>query len=190
MTDGSVLDTMLPGGKPIAKWNENLLSVGSIFSYGKFRFYTAGDLSGCGIAQDGKRVWPEYDAAKAIGGNVSVAKVNHHAYKCMVPHLVRALRAKVYTACVWDVLHLTDCSLERLVNRVNQPEAPLIVPGYFPASRFNDKNAKARECFPDEVYKGVHSVVDVPPGGETFTLTLLDARDEEMRVVFERSFKS
>jgi hypothetical protein len=33
-------------------------------------------------------------------------------------------------------------------------------------------------------------VIDVPPGGETFKLTLLDARDEDMRIVYERVLKS
>ena len=39
-----------------------------------------------------------------------------------------------------------------------------------------------RELFLEAVYGGVHSVIDVPPGGEAFTLTLLDARDENMTV--------
>ena len=190
LPDGSVLDPLRPGGKPVPKVNENLLSLGSIFSYGKFRFYTAGDFSGNAITEEKKRLWPEYDLAKAIGGHVSVAKVNHHAYKCMVPHMVRALQAKVYTACTWDVLHLTDDSLARLISPANQKNTPVIVSGYFPKSRFSEENAKARACFPEQVYSGVHSVIDVPPGGETFTLTLLDARDEDMRVVYEQSFRS
>ena len=190
LPDGSIIDTFRPEGKLVKKWNENPLSIGSIFTYGKFRFYTAGDFCGAVVRQDGKLNWVEYHLAKCIDGHVSVAKSNHHAYKCMTDPLVKALQAKVYTACTWDVLHHADDSLARLVDPANQPNAPIIVPGYFPQCRFNEANAKARECFPAQVYNGVHSVIDVPPGGETFKLTLLDARDEDMRIVYERVLKS
>ena len=190
LADGTIIDTLRPGGKLVAKWNENPLSIGCIFSYGKFRFYTAGDLSGNVIGQDKKRIWPEYDLAKAIDGRVSVAKANHHAYKCMVPHLVRALQAKVYTVCTWDVLHCTDDSLGRLTSPANQKNTPLIVPGYFAQSRCTEANSGARKCFPKEIYGGIHSVIDVPPGGETFTVSLLDARNEDMNVLSSQEFTS
>ena len=49
------------------------------------------------------------------------------------------------------------------------------------------ENAVARAAlFPTSIYSGVHTVIDVPPGGETFVLMLLDARDEDMRIVDER----
>jgi hypothetical protein len=142
------------------------------------------------IGQDKKRIWPEYDLAKAIDGRVSVAKANHHAYKCMVPHLVRALQAKVYTVCTWDVLHCTDDSLGRLTSPANQKNKPLIVPGYFAQSRCTEANSGARKCFPKEIYGGIHSVIDVPPGGETFTVSLLDARNEDMNVLSSQEFTS
>ena len=190
LPDGLIVDLFRPNGKLVKKWNENPLSIGSIFTYGKFRFYTAGDFCGAVVGQNDKLIWMEHHLAKCIDGHVSVAKSNHHAYKCMTDPLVKALQAKVYTACTWDVLHHTDDSLARLVDPSNQPNAPVIVPGCFPQSRFNDANAKARECFPKQVYNGVHSVIDVPPGGETFKLTLLDARDEDMRIVHEQVLKS
>ena len=190
LPDGPIIDTFRPGGKLVKKWGENPLSIGSIFTYGKFRFYTAGDFCGAVVGQDDQLNFVEHHLAKCIDGHVSVAKSNHHAYKCMTEPLVKALQAKVYMACTWDVLHHTDDCLARLVDPANQPNAPIIVPGCFPRSRFNEANAKARACFPKPVYDGVHSVIDVPPGGETFTLTLLDARDEDMRVVHEQVLKS
>jgi hypothetical protein len=104
--------------------------------------------------------------------------------------LLRALRAKVYAACTWDVLHLTDDCLARFADPANCEKGTLLVPGNFSASRRTAENAAGRALFPDEVYGGVHSIVDVPSGGETFMLSLVDARDEEMRVVFSREFKS
>jgi hypothetical protein len=119
-----------------------------------------------------------------------LAKVNHHGYGSMPDALLRALRAKVYAACTWDVLHLTDDCLARFADPANCEKGTLLVPGNFGASRRTAENAAGRALFPDEVYGGVHSIVDVPPGGETFTLSLVDARDEEMRVVFSREFES
>ena len=128
--------------------------------------------------------------AKALGGPVSVAKVNHHGFKSMPDALLRTLRAKAYAACTWDVLHLTDDCLARFADRRNCAEGTLLVPGNFGASRRTVDNAAGRSLFPDVVYGGVHSVIDVPPGGETFTLSLVDARDEDMRVVYTRLFSS
>ena len=54
-----------------------------------------------------------------------------------------------------------------------------------------------REAQPDVVlvhgdttttFAGAHVVVDVPPGGETYSLTFVDPTDEEMRVLGRRSF--
>ena len=129
---------------------------------------------------------PEESLARVLTGPVAVAKCNHHAFKSMPNGLLKALRAKVYPLCAWDVLHGTDDALARLADRDNYPGDRLVVPGCFGAARKTAENAAARdELFPEAIYAGVHSVIDVPPGGETFTLTLLDAHDEDMRVVDE-----
>jgi len=66
----------------------------------------------------------------------------------------------------------------------------LLVPGNFGATRRTVENVAGRALFPDAVYGGIHSVIDVPPGGETFSLSLVDARDEDMRVIYSRLFSS
>ena len=182
LADGGVLDTMRPEGKMPWYWNENHLSCGHVFTYGRFRFFTAGDVSGPAMDSHGVMHWPEEQLARTLAAPVSVAKVNHHGFKSMPGVLLRALRAKVYAACTWDVLHLTDDCLARFADPRNCAADALLVPGNFGASRRTAANASGRALFPEEIYDGVHSVVDVPPGGDTFTLTLLDARDEEMRM--------
>ena len=188
LADGGILDTMRPEGKMPWYWNENHLSCGHVFTYGKFRFFTAGDMPGPAMDSHGVTHWPEEQLANALVGPVSVAKVNHHGFKSMPDVLLRALQAKVYSACTWDVLHLTDDCLARFADRRNCAEGTLLVPGNFGASRRTADNAAGRALFLEEVYGGVHSIIDVPPGGETFSLTLLDARDEDMRIVGERLF--
>ena len=190
LADGGVLDTLRRDGKMPWCWNENHLSCGHVFRYGKFSFFTAGDFSGPAMDSHGVTHFPEERLAKTLMGPVSVAKVNHHGYKSMPDSLLRALRAKVYAACMWDVLHLTDDCLARFANPSNCEKGTLLVPGNFGASRRTVENAAGRALFPDEVYGGVHSIIDVPPGGETFTLSLVDAHDEDMRVVYSRRFSS
>ena len=43
---------------------------------------------------------------------------------------------------------------------------------------------------PEACRTGCHVVLTVPPGGETFSMTLVDARDEEMRVAAEYGFST
>ena len=190
LADGGVLDTLRPDGKMPWYWNENHLSCGHVFTYGKFKFFTAGDFSGPAMDANGVTLLPEEHLAKTLTGPVSVAKVNHHGCKSMPDSLLRALRARVYAACTWDVLHLTDDCLARFANPANCEKGTLLVPGNFGASRRTVVNAAGRALFPDEVYGGVHSIIDVPPVGETFTLSLVDAHDEDMRVVYSRRFSS
>jgi glyoxylase-like metal-dependent hydrolase (beta-lactamase superfamily II) len=190
LADGGVLDTLRRDGKMPWYWNENHLSCGHVFTYGKFRFFTAGDFSGPAMDARGVTILPEEHLAKTLTGPVSVAKVNHHGYKSMPDSLLRALRAKVYAACTWDVLHLTDDCLARFANPSNCEKGTLLVPGNFGATRRTVENAAGRALFPDAVYGGIHSIIDVPPGGETFTLSLVDARDEDMRVIYSRLFSS
>ena len=190
LADGGVLDTLRRDGKMPWYWNENHLSCGHVFTYGKFRFFTAGDFSGPAMDARGVTILPEEHLAKTLTGPVSVAKVNHHGYKSMPDSLLRALRAKVYAACTWDVLHLTDDCLARFANPSNCEKGTLLVPSNFGATRRTVENAAGRALFPDAVYGGIHSVIDVPPGGETFSLSLVDARDEDMRVIYSRLFSS
>jgi hypothetical protein len=35
---------------------------------------------------------------------------------------------------------------------------------------------------PESVFSGAHVVVDVPPGGETYSVSFIDARDESMHI--------
>ena len=78
--------------------NENAMSLGMIFTYGDFRFYTAGDFSARFKDPDGTERFIEDDIA-AVCGSAHVAKLNHHGHHSMYPGLVKALKARVWTCC-------------------------------------------------------------------------------------------
>ena len=184
LPDGTIKNVMKHSdGSPIKRYNENLLSLGNVFCYGKFRFFTAGDFAGPGdLGRGSKRFYPEGEIGKAAG-RVDVAKINHHGHHSMLPGLVRDLQVRVYVACIWDQLHVTDDTMTHLSDTSLYPGERTIFPGVM------TKERHAAECgrpwmrnVPEAVYEGSHIVLSVPPGGETYRITCLTAEDESMRV--------
>ena len=175
----------------VGRVNENGVSIGHVFTYGKFRFYTAGDLCDNGRYKGmSAPANVELEAAKALG-HVSVAKTNHHAhYNSMPRELVAALSPQVWVTCAWDVLHAVRPVMRVLSDRSVYPGDRLNVPTVLPDCRLReDRDEPWLNDVPAEVRgKGAHVVVDVPPGGETYSLTFVDPTDEEMRVLGRRSF--
>ncbi len=188
MPDGSVRDlyaNLLSRGRPDA-FNENAMSLGMMFSVGPFRLFCGGDFSDRFEEPDGTETFIE-DALAETVGRCNVAKVNHHGHHAIGRALAGALNPQVWVACVWDVLHMTDDTAE-VMFPADIPDAaqPLLLPTVLPV---RDDGARPWHRFvPDPCRTGCHVVLSVPPGGENYTMTLLDARDEDMRVVWERSF--
>ena len=183
LPDGTINDVMKhPDGSPMKCYNENLLSLGNVFCYGKFRFYAAGDFSGPGDLASSNRFYPERLIGKAAG-RVDVAKVNHHGCHAMPVELVRDLQARVYVACVWDQLHVTDNTMARMSDTSLYPGERTIFPGVMAAERRAAEGDRAwMRNVPEAVYEGSHIVLSVPPGGETYQITCLTAADESMRI--------
>ena len=183
LPDGTIRNVLVhQDGSPIKIYNENLLSLGMVFRYGKFKFYTAGDFSGPGDLADYRRLRPEHEIGKA-SGKVDVAKINHHGHHSMPPELVRELQARVYVACVWDQLHVTDDTMTHLSDTSLYPGERTIFPGIMAAERRAAEGDRPwMRNVPEAVYDGAHIVLSVPPGGETYRITCLTAADESMRI--------
>ena len=182
--DGHVVDVMKPliDAQKAKSVNENTLSIGIRFEYGKFRFYSAGDFSHHEVRSDGSVFEAEDEMAK-VCGRCDVAKVNHHGHHSMPPSIVKALGSRVYLACVWDQLHMTRDTMRNLCNRKNYKGDRLLVPGIFPKERrLEDQAEPWLPSVEPAVFDGVHVIVDVPPGGECYSLYALDARNESLTV--------
>lgn len=183
MKDGTIDASINATYREKKRYRENAMSIGHLFRYGAFTFYSAGDFADPGFGV-------EETLARAVG-RVQVAKINHHGYKSMVPELVGALRARVWIACVWHQTHVLAETMERLCNRTTYPDERLIVPGVFSKERRTEDAGKPWvKDIPEEVYEGGHVVIDVPPGGETYTVSVLTASDESMAVRGVFHFKS
>ncbi|MCQ2391974.1 MAG: hypothetical protein MJ240_11175 [Kiritimatiellae bacterium] len=182
--DGSIADIYADRVKAGAKnLNENGLSCGFIVSYGKFRLYSAGDFSDVLKATDGSRICTEDIIAEALGP-VDVAKVNHHGHHAMYSGLVKALQARVWTACVLDQLHMTDDTCSRLADRSLYRGARTILPEYMPLQRplLPEGRGYLAEVPMVVRQQPCHLVLDVPEGGETYSITCLSAADEANRL--------
>ena len=191
MPDGSVRDLYADGlarGVFHHPLNENAMSLGMVFTYGAFRFSACGDFSDRFTGPDGREVFVEDALGEAVG-HVNVAKITHHGHHSVGKALAAALRPRVWVAPVWDNLHCTDDSMEAILDPSVPGDAePLLLTTVLPVRP--DGERPWWRLVPDACRTGCHVVLTVPPGGETYTLTLLDARDEEMRVMETFAFRT
>ena len=166
----------------VTKLNENAMSLGMIFTYGNFRFFTAGDFSAKFRDPDGTVRFIEDDLADVCEA-VNVAKVNHHGHNSMSRKLVSALRPQVWVSCVWDQLHNLPPCMELLADRSIYPGERVICPTMFPAERRKkDEGAAWMADIAKDAFEGGHVVVNVEKGGKRYSVSYLTARDESMTV--------
>ena len=187
--DGSIRDLYAErhGAKRL---NENGLSLGLVVQYGPFRFYTAGDFSDRFRLPDKSVRSIEVELAKEIDP-VDVAKVNHHGHHSMPKQLVSALQARVWTACMWDQLHITADTLTNISDRTAYSGERLIAPGVFsPLRRFEDAGKPFLADIAPESFDAGHVVLTVAPGGKTYSVAYVTADDESMKVTGAYDFAS
>ena len=190
LPDGTILDPLKPYFEAVKPkvFNENAFSIGLNFAYGPFTYYTAGDMQGIAHMPDKRRIDLESDMAKAVR-RVEVAKMDHHGHESMPKVLVAKLRARVYTAGVWEQRHLTKRTMERLSDRSLYPDERLFVPGILPSHRLEeDAGAPWVGMSEPTCAAGAHVVVDVAPGGSSYSVATVAAADESMRVMAVRRF--
>ena len=181
--DGSVRD-LYAELHDAKRLNENGMSLGLLVQYGPFRFYSAGDFSDrMRLPGKGKATRSvEEEIAKELDP-VDVAKVNHHGHHSMPKALVAALQARVWTACMWDQLHITADTLTNLSDRTAYPGPRLVAAGVFsPERRFEDAGKPFLADIAPESFAAGHVVMTVSPGGKSYTIAYVTADDESMRV--------
>ena len=84
---------------------------------------------------------------------------------------------------VWDQLHMTSDTLERLSDRSAYPDARLIAPGLFsPQRRIADAGRDYLRDIAPESFDAGHVVLNVAPGGKSYTVAYVTADDESMTV--------
>jgi beta-lactamase superfamily II metal-dependent hydrolase len=158
--------------------SENCCSCAIRVKYGKFGYYTGGDLpSGTSY---GKDPWRDVEtpAAQACGP-VSVAVFNHHGYyDAEGPGYVRALRPRVFVLMAWDSAHPTVNTLAAVYNKGLYPgDRDVFATALKPELKITNKRTN------DFKSSNGHVVVRVEEGGERFKVAVVTNADESGRVV-------
>lgn len=162
---------------PRKKWpDENVFSLSFRLSYGKFKFFSGGDLPGI---RKNSPSWYDMETPVAkVVGPVDAAIVDHHGYlDAMNEFFVATLSARVWTISVWDSHHPTAGVWQRL-------QSEQLYPG--PRDVFaTDVHPDARLAIPGIERMASdhgHIVLRVAPGGDSFRVVIVDDTSESHRV--------
>jgi beta-lactamase superfamily II metal-dependent hydrolase len=158
--------------------SENSCSLALRMSYGKFSYFTGGDLN-CDTNY-GRDPWRDVETPAArVAGPVSVATCNHHGYfDATGPEFVGALRPRVWILQAWHAAHASIGVLANLYSPILYPgERDVFCTGLHLAT------ALASGRFSDQFKSSQgHVVVRVAAGGAKYSVHVLEDGDESGRV--------
>lgn len=151
---------------------ENGCSIVSRFSYGKFDYYTGGDLTSEPQYDKGEFHNMERPVAQAVGP-VEVGKANHHGYAFETSgYFVQALRPRVWVMMTSDQAHCNRDVLRRIW-----------YPGFYRGPREVFVTGIAEAARSILTLAGLYSklsgtqghiVIRVEPGGDTYRVYTID----------------
>jgi beta-lactamase superfamily II metal-dependent hydrolase len=164
---------------PPADWpTENMSSLAIRMSYGKFDYYTGGDIPG--RARPGYPAWHDVETTVARGvGPVEAAVVNHHGNRDSTNEsLVSTLRPRLWIIPVWSADHPGHDVLDRMYStRLYARPRDVFATNMIDANRIVigpllDRLASAQG----------HILIRVAPGGGTYQVFILDDAAETYQV--------
>ena len=157
---------------------ENMCSIAIRLSYGKFDYFTGGDLT-CDT-EEGEQPWRDIETPVArASGPVEVAVANHHAYFDAVgPDFVRSLQPRVFIVPAWYVAHPSISPLRRMLSRrLYGGDRDVYATAVMPANRMVNNQFLSKLKSMDG-----HVVVRVVPGGGEFSVIVRDHAAGSARV--------
>ncbi len=163
---------------PKEDWpSENMCSAGIRLSFGKFDFYTGGDIPG--IPFEGFPMWHDVETPVAQStGPVEVAMMNHHGYiDSQNTYFVGALRPRVWIFNVWDSAHPTARVYSRLQSTRVYPGPRDIF-----ATHMHESNRNVVVGLDKLASDHGHIVIRVAPGGASFRIFILDDSAETYKI--------
>ena len=168
--------------------DQNVLSAAFVIRYGRFSYFSTGDVQTQKFVRaSGEKVDYETLIGERVGP-VTVCKMGHHdCSNAMGEGLVRHVCADAYVGCMWCPAQAHPTALDRLAaTPAHTGRKALILPQLITA---HHRSWFEQTGMPLPHSGAVHVVVRVAPGGESYRVFLLDARDEGLRIVaeFERT---
>jgi beta-lactamase superfamily II metal-dependent hydrolase len=178
--NGTATRQVFPDLKNVAKedWpSENMCSAGIRLSYGKFDFYTGGDIPG--IPFEGFPMWHDVETpvAQAVGP-VDVAMMNHHGYiDSQNAYFVGTLRPRVWMFNVWESAHPTARVYSRLQSTRVYPGPRDIF-----STHMHESNRNVVVGLDKLASDHGHIVIRLAPGRDTFRIFILDDSAETFKI--------
>ena len=179
---GAATQRLFPDLKtvPQADWpTENMSSLGIRLSYGKFDYYSGGDISG--RPRPGYPQWHDVETPVAkVVGQVEAAVLNHHGNRDSTnASWVSALRPRLWIIPVWSSDHPAHDVLDRMLSeRLYPGPRDVLATNMIEANRIVigpmlDRLASAHG----------HIVIRVSAGGASYQVFILDDTAETYRVI-------
>ncbi|GAB6012926.1 ComEC/Rec2 family competence protein [Viscerimonas tarda] len=160
------------------KPEENSLSCAIKLSYGKFGYYTGGDLTG--YPKAGRPEWHDLETPLApIVGKVEVCNVNHHGYNNATnDFFIKTLAPQVFIIQASDALHPNHSTLYRMLAKQLYPDSrDIFATNLHPAAK-----VVIGDLTDQEKSTQGHIVVRVSPGGSEFMVYVIDDSDTNYAV--------
>lgn len=155
--------------------SENACSIALRLSYGRFSYFTGGDLAA--DTRDGRLPWMDVETPTVeAAGRVEVAVADHHAYfDACGPEFPRALNAQAYVIFAWHITHPGSAQIERLLGAW---------PGEKRHDVFSTEMLPANQLFNSRWVgqmrsKQGHVVVRVAPDGASYRIFVVDSSQED-----------
>ncbi len=157
---------------------ENGCSTAIRIGYGKFGYFTGGDLTS--YTEDGALPWRDVlGPAAKVAGPVSVATADHHGmFDGLNADVVRSLRPRAWVVQAWHLAHPDMLQMERMLSERLYPGKRDVFATNLMQENFLANARLARRM----ASRDGHVVVRVPPGGAHFYVAVTDNRDETDRV--------
>jgi hypothetical protein len=158
--------------------DENMCSVAIRIRYGRFDYFTGGDMPGYPVP--GAAAWhdEETDVAKAIGPT-DVHVVNHHgSLEEENPFWLATLRSRVMIVPAWAATHPSPDVLKRMLSRRIYPDQRDIFVTLFRDATKTATGARAAQVASDHG----HIVVRVEAGGARYWVLVLNDAAESYRI--------
>lgn len=158
--------------------NENMCSMALRLSYGKFDYYSGGDIPG--VLQFGQPVWHDVETPVAqVTGPVEVQLLDHHGNRdSQNGFLLASLRPRVLVIPVWSSDHPGHDVLARIYSQQIYPGERDV----FATDMLEANKLVIGELLNRLKSDSGHVVVRVDPGGDSFRVIILEDSDESFRV--------
>ncbi|HET7436267.1 MAG TPA: MBL fold metallo-hydrolase [Thermoanaerobaculia bacterium] len=176
------LDSVSEEDKP----SENMCSVGLRIRYGKFDFFTGGDIPG--VPDAGAPEWQSVETpiARATGAT-DVHVVNHHgSISPESANWLATLRSSVMILPSWSATHPSQDVLKRMMTARLYPGPHDIFCTVLREPTKLSIGSRAKQVKSDHG----HVVVRVAPGGATYQVFVLDDTREDAPVVASYAYES